>query len=103
MLGGSGRDTLSGKFGTDRLAGGAGRDLLFGSHSDGISSDRRPNFLRGGAGADQLRGDRGDDVLNGGAGRDFVDGFRQVRGDRCAACGQSEWSTAKTDAPPVVT
>jgi Ca2+-binding RTX toxin-like protein len=66
LLGGNGKDDLSGAGGDDRLDGGNGVDHLVG----GAGSDT----LLGGNGTDTLDGGEGDDTLDGGRGRDHVTG-----------------------------
>ena len=60
LQGGTGRDSLGGGLGNDRLQGGAGGDSLGG----GLGNDR----LQGGAGGDSLYGGLGDDEVQGGEG-----------------------------------
>lgn len=66
VMGGRGRDRITGSAGDDRLSGEAGRDTLIGGMGDDI--------LDGGRGRDRLDGDGGDDTLIGGAGRDMLSG-----------------------------
>jgi Ca2+-binding RTX toxin-like protein len=75
VIGGAGRDrltgsaagdTLNGDDGNDTLAGGDGDDLLLGGAGDDV--------LQGGRGSDRLFGGAGNDVLNGGAGHDHLEG-----------------------------
>ena len=66
LLGGNGKDVLSGGGGNDRLEGGNGNDALSGgAGNDGLFGDN---------GRDALDGGDGDDVLSGGRGRDAVTG-----------------------------
>lgn len=64
LVGGDGRDHLSGDAGDDVLEGGAGRDSLEGGYGNDI--------LDGGTGADTLMGGRGSDLLIGGDGNDVL-------------------------------
>jgi RTX calcium-binding nonapeptide repeat (4 copies) len=66
MRAGSGRDTLTGGGGPDKLIGGDGNDKLNGRGGD--------DLLFGGDGNDELIGGSGNDVLRGGAGHDSVFG-----------------------------
>jgi RTX calcium-binding nonapeptide repeat (4 copies) len=66
MRGGSGRDTLSGGGGPDKLIGGEGNDKLAGRGGD--------DLVFGGEGNDELFGGGGDDILRGGTGHDTVTG-----------------------------
>ncbi len=62
----SGRLTLFGEGGVDKLVGGSARDYMEGGN--------RGDDLRGKAGADDLRGGYGDDALDGGPGEDSCQG-----------------------------
>ena len=66
FVGGSGDDTLRGKYGWDWLDGGAGDDQIDGGDGKDV--------LLGRAGNDQLDGGRGDDTLADGAGADNIQG-----------------------------
>jgi hypothetical protein len=66
MRGGSGRDTLTGGGGPDKLIGGDHNDKLAGRGGD--------DLLFGGEGNDELFGGGGDDVLRGGTGHDTLTG-----------------------------
>lgn len=66
LLGGNGKDVLSGGGGSDRLEGGNGNDLLSGGAGD--------DALFGENGKDALDGGEGDDALSGGKARDAVTG-----------------------------
>lgn len=68
IIGGTGKDRLTGGHGDDKISGGDGRDRLSGKRGDDV--------LDGGAGADRLKGGRGDDALHGGAGHDRLKGGR---------------------------
>ncbi|MEM9906867.1 MAG: hypothetical protein AAF921_17755 [Cyanobacteria bacterium P01_D01_bin.44] len=85
LVGGDGKDTLTGASNNDTLDGGKGKDQLFGLSGDdllsgGLGNDR----LFGGDGDDVLRGDLnerssqagigGDDTIFGGAGDDRIGG-----------------------------
>ncbi|HEX8914214.1 MAG TPA: hypothetical protein VF796_17835 [Humisphaera sp.] len=66
MLGGNGKDALTGGSGKDVLDGGNGNDVLAGMLGD--------DMLRGGNGKDTLDGGDGADDLDGGKGKDTVTG-----------------------------
>jgi Ca2+-binding RTX toxin-like protein len=66
LLGGNGRDNLTGGSGHDMLDGGNGKDNLVGGAGD--------DQLFGGNGRDVLDGGDGNDTLSGGRGRDQVTG-----------------------------
>ena len=66
LLGGGGKDVLTGGAGNDVLEGGNGKDVLVG----GAGNDQ----LDGGNGKDMLSGGLGDDTLVGGRGKDKLDG-----------------------------
>lgn len=66
LLGGNGKDILTGGSGNDCLQGGNGKDVLNG----GAGND----CLDGGNGKDVLSGGLGDDTLVGGRGKDKLDG-----------------------------
>ena len=63
IIGGKGKDTLSGTSGFDKIAGGKGKDKLFGLAGN--------DTLNGGNGKDTLDGGLGNDVLTGGQGNDI--------------------------------
>ena len=67
LLGGNGKDTLTGGGGNDTLDGGNGKDTLVGGAGD--------DTLDGGAGKDMLDGGDGDDTLTGGSGKDSLTGW----------------------------
>ncbi len=66
LLGGDGRDWISGFWQNDVLYGGAGHDYLLGGRGEDV--------LFGGEGRGYLHGGRHDDILFGGAGRDHLNG-----------------------------
>jgi Ca2+-binding RTX toxin-like protein len=66
LMGGNGRDSVTGGAGGDVIDGGNGRDVLAGAASN--------DLLMGGNGRDVLDGGEGDDILSGGRGRDTVTG-----------------------------
>jgi Ca2+-binding RTX toxin-like protein len=67
----SGRATLIGRNGGDRLVSGPGNDLLQGGKGhDALVAGAGNDELRGGPGADELRGGEGNDQLRGGKGDD---------------------------------
>lgn len=63
FVGDTGKDTLGGGAGNDRISGGGEDDVLTG----GAGKDT----LSGGAGSDRINGGSGNDVMSGGAGKDF--------------------------------
>ena len=66
LLGGNGKDNLTGGSGVDTIDGGNGKDVLAGAAGDDV--------LTGGNGRDVLDGGEGNDALSGGRGRDQVTG-----------------------------
>jgi Ca2+-binding RTX toxin-like protein len=67
----SGKATLRGGVGADRLVSGPGNDLLQGGKGkDQLVAGARNDVLRGGPGDDELRGGDGNDQLIGGGGDD---------------------------------
>jgi len=75
LIGGHGRDTLSGGDGKDRLTGGPGDDTLSGGDDrDLLNGNRGDDTLNGENGHDNLKGGPGNDQLNGGPGRDRLFG-----------------------------
>jgi Ca2+-binding RTX toxin-like protein len=66
LLGGNGKDNLTGGSGNDTIDGGRGKDVLSGGGGN--------DLLTGGTGRDVLDGGDGDDHLTGGRGRDTVTG-----------------------------
>jgi len=66
LIGGNGRDTLTGGAGADTLEGDNGRDTLTGGSGD--------DTLVGGNARDTLNGGDGNDTLSGGRARDMVTG-----------------------------
>jgi len=70
LLGGNGKDLLTGASGNDRLEGGNGKDIL-----SGVGGN---DLLEGGNGKDDLSGGLGDDTLLGGNGKDDLDGGEGV-------------------------
>ena len=71
LLGGNGRDSLTGGSGADTLDGGNGKDLLVGGAGDDhLFGGRSRDVLEGGAGNDTLSGGRGKDQVTGGLGTD---------------------------------
>jgi Ca2+-binding RTX toxin-like protein len=66
LLGGNGKDNLTGGSGMDMLDGGNGKDVLAGGAGD--------DHLFGGNGRDVLDGGDGNDTLSGGRGKDQVTG-----------------------------
>ena len=63
IVGGRGKDKLSGTVGFDKIVGGRGKDKLFGLEGN--------DTLNGGRGKDLLDGGLGNDVLTGGRGKDI--------------------------------
>jgi Ca2+-binding RTX toxin-like protein len=92
LLGGPGRDVVTGGAANERLDGGPGPDVLDGGDGDdGLygatfqdpAAGADPDVLRGGAGADRLSGSGGADQLDGGPGDDDLNaggGNDDVRG-----------------------
>lgn len=80
-------DELIGGGGRDRLSGGRGEDVLLGRGSaDCLDGGRGDDLVSGGAGADRIRGGSGTDRLVGGSGADRIharDGRRDLV--RCGA------------------
>lgn len=79
VLGGSGKDSLTGDALANTLSGNAGNDVLIGNAGNdrligGIGNDS----LSGGEGNDRLLGNEGRDTLNGGAGDDVLVGSYDV-------------------------
>jgi VCBS repeat-containing protein len=91
MVGGSGKDTLTGSSGADlllaqsnndTLTGGDGNDLLCGdSGSDTLSGGAGDDSLGGGSGSDRLTGGSGADRFSGGSGTDTATDFTATEGD----------------------
>jgi Ca2+-binding RTX toxin-like protein len=81
VLGGSGRDFLTGSPGSDNLNGQAGRDTLTGG--------RGGDTLTGASGRDMLFGDRGDD--------DLIDGERDGNASPDVFAGGASRDTAGSD------
>jgi Ca2+-binding RTX toxin-like protein len=77
ILGGNGRDVITGGSGPDTLDGGNGPDTLTGGAGDDVlSGGNAKDSLDGGDGADTLRGGRGKDRVTGGPGTDTYDADR---------------------------
>ena len=75
ILGGPGDDRLYGGGDADTVGGGPGRDLLTGDvGADTLAGGDGGDVLRGGAGDDEIRGGPDDDWLFGGGGRDRLHG-----------------------------
>jgi Ca2+-binding RTX toxin-like protein len=75
LSGGDGNDKLYGGDGKDQLSGGAGNDLLAGqAGNDTISGDAGADTLAGGDGDDRLAGGAGNDRILGGKGNDQIHG-----------------------------
>jgi Ca2+-binding RTX toxin-like protein len=71
LIGGAGRDQISGMDGHDTLYGGGGKDALWGGGGrDTLIGGAEADRLYGGEGNDWLFGDAGADTLDGGAGDD---------------------------------
>lgn len=66
LIGGVGRDELSGAVRKDTVSGGRGQDVIRGLGGDDV--------LAGNAGSDQIRGERDDDRMLGGQGDDVLIG-----------------------------
>ena len=91
MVGGGGKDTLTGGSGADlllaqsnndTLTGGDGNDLLCGdSGSDTLSGGAGDDSLSGGSGSDRLTGGSGADRFSGGSGPDTATDFTATEGD----------------------
>jgi VCBS repeat-containing protein len=91
MVGGSGKDTLTGGTGAelllaqsnnDTLTGGDGNDLLCGdSGGDTLSGGPGDDSLGGGSGSDRLTGGSGADRFSGGSGTDTATDFTATEGD----------------------
>ena len=91
MVGGGGKDTLTGGAGADlllaqsnndTLSGGDGNDLLCGdSGSDTLSGGAGDDSLGGGSGGDRLTGGSGADRFSGGSGTDTATDFTAAEGD----------------------
>jgi VCBS repeat-containing protein len=91
MVGGGGKDTLTGGSGADlllaqsnndTLTGLGGNDLLCGdSGSDTLSGGAGDDSLGGGSGSDKLTGGSGADSFNGGSGTDTATDFNAAEGD----------------------
>jgi VCBS repeat-containing protein len=91
MVGGAGKDTLTGGGGADlllaqsnndTLTGGGGNDLLCGdSGSDTLSGGAGDDSLGGGSGGDGLTGGPGADRFSGGSGNDTATDFTATEGD----------------------
>jgi len=64
LIGGNGKDVLTGGAGNDLLFGGNGKDILRGGGGN--------DFLSGGNGNDVLKGGKGNDILQGGNGKDIL-------------------------------
>ena len=77
LLGGNGRDTLTGGAGGDLIQGGNGRDTLYGrAGDDTLEGGNAKDVLAGGDGNDSLSGGRGKDTVTGGLGTDTYLGDR---------------------------
>jgi Ca2+-binding RTX toxin-like protein len=75
LVGGNGRDTLTGGSGADTLQGDNGRDTLNGgSGDDTLEGGNARDVLNGGDGNDTLTGGRGRDTVTGGTGTDTYSG-----------------------------
>ena len=71
LLGGNGRDNLTGGAGADTIEGGNGMDNLLGAAgNDVLNGGNGRDVLDGGDGNDTLSGGRGKDQVTGGAGTD---------------------------------
>ena len=91
MVGGGGKDTLTGGSGADlllaqsnndTLTGGDGNDLLCGdSGGDTLSGGAGDDSLGGGSGTDRLTGGSGADRFSGGSGTDTATDFTATEGD----------------------
>jgi Ca2+-binding RTX toxin-like protein len=75
IIGGTGRDTLTGADGADTLTGNAGDNQLFGGQGNDVLSGGNDNDrLFGQSGSDRLSGGAGYDVLDSGSGTNNVSG-----------------------------
>jgi len=75
LLGGNGKDNLTGGAGADTLDGGNGKDVLAGGAGDDhLFGGNGKDVLDGGDGADTLSGGRGKDQVTGGPGTDTFTG-----------------------------
>lgn len=75
LMGGNGRDSVTGGSGNDVVDGGNGRDVLAGADgNDLLLGGNSRDVLDGGAGDDILSGGRGRDTVTGGLGTDRFDG-----------------------------
>jgi VCBS repeat-containing protein len=91
MVGGGGKDTLTGTAGADlllaqsnndTLTGGDGNDLICGdSGGDTLSGGAGDDSLGGGSGTDKLTGGAGADSFSGGSGTDTATDFTAAEGD----------------------
>jgi VCBS repeat-containing protein len=91
MVGGGGKDTLTGGSGADlllaqsnndTLTGGDGNDLLCGdSGGDTLSGGAGDDSLGGGSGTDRLTGGPGADHFSGGSGTDTATDYSAAEGD----------------------
>jgi Ca2+-binding RTX toxin-like protein len=79
LLGGNGKDVLTGGSGDDMLDGGNGKDVLSGGAGDDtLVGGKGKDLLDGGDGNDSLTGDRGKDAMTGGAGNDHFFADREI-------------------------
>jgi Ca2+-binding RTX toxin-like protein len=75
VSGGVGNDCIDGGRAGDRLTGDNGRDVIYGGKgNDKLGGSADADTLRGGSGRDQLQGADGNDKLVGGSGGDVVNG-----------------------------
>jgi hypothetical protein len=75
LLGGNGRDSLTGGAGADTIDGGNGKDVLAGgAGNDTVMGGNASDVLDGGDGNDVLTGGRGRDQVTGGPGTDSFTG-----------------------------
>jgi Ca2+-binding RTX toxin-like protein len=75
ILGGNGKDALTGGSGNDNIDGGNGKDIIAGGAGDDIlTGGRSRDVIDGGDGNDVLTGGRGRDSNTGGAGTDTFSG-----------------------------
>lgn len=75
LKGNAGNDTLIGGDTSDTLIGGVGNDSLDGrGSSDLIKGNAGNDTIRGGSGDDRLYGEQGADLVLGGVGQDLIDG-----------------------------
>ena len=78
LMGGNGKDTLTGASGADTLDGGNGNDTLFGlAGNDTLRGGNGKDTIDAGDGDDNIDGGRSKDVLTGGLGIDTFVGKRQ--------------------------